>query len=151
MGCAEIVMPENYIALFNAPERKQAVKIIKNADIVIKNTADVIKHNGTIPEKKVSAFAKAGSGVINTLFYPLIVSAKKFYVTDACIGCGACERGCPTENIRLNAGTKRPEWDDNCALCLHCYHYCPTNAIAYGKNTGGKGQYRCPDDAHVQG
>ena len=89
------------------------------------------------------------------LIYPWFrryaMSSKSFRVSDACIGCGACERGCPTENIRLNAGTKRPEWDDNCALCLHCYHYCPTNAIAYGKNTGGKGQYRCPDDAHVQG
>ncbi len=69
MGCAEVVMPENYIAMFNAPERAKAVKIIKNADIVIKNIVDVIKHNGTIPEKKVSTFAKVSSGMINTLFY----------------------------------------------------------------------------------
>ena len=61
MGCAEVIMPENYIAMFNAPERAKAVKIVKNADIIIKNTVDVIKHNGTIPEKKVSAFAKASS------------------------------------------------------------------------------------------
>lgn len=103
MGCAETVMPENYIAVFNAPERKQAVKIIRNADIVIENTADVIKHNGTIPEKKIGAFAKASSGIINTLFYPLVVSAKKFYATDACIGCGKCTEVCPLNNAKPGA------------------------------------------------
>ena len=36
MGCGEVVMPENYIAMFNAPERVEAVKIIKNADVLIK-------------------------------------------------------------------------------------------------------------------
>ena len=95
MGCAEVVMPENYIAVFNAPERKQAVKIIRNADIVIRNIIDVIKQNGTIPEKKVGAFAKASSGLINTLFYPLVVSARKFYAADVCIGCGKCTEVCP--------------------------------------------------------
>ncbi len=29
MGCGEVVMPENYIAMFNAPERVEAVKIIR--------------------------------------------------------------------------------------------------------------------------
>ncbi len=58
MGCGEVVMPENYIAMFNAPERVEAVKIIKNADMVIKQIVDVIRHNGTIPKKKVGAFAK---------------------------------------------------------------------------------------------
>lgn len=67
MGCGEVVMPENYIAMFNAPERVEAVKIIKNADMVIKQIVDVIRHNGTIPKKKVGAFAKASSGMINTL------------------------------------------------------------------------------------
>ena len=104
MGCAEVVMPENYIAMFNAPEKAKAVKIIKNADLVIKNIVDVIKHNGTIPEKKVSTFAKVSSGMINTLFYPLFVSAKKFYVTDACIGCGKCTKVCPLNNVSLKNG-----------------------------------------------
>ena len=142
MGCAEIVMPENYIALFNAPERKQAVIIIKNADIVIKNTADIIKHNGTIPEKKVSAFAKTSSGVINTLFYPLIVSAKKFYVTDACIGCGKCTEVCPLNNVSLKDG--KPVWGDQCTHCMACICKCPKEAIEYGNRSKGKPRYQCP-------
>ncbi len=48
-----------------------------------------------MPEKKVGAFAKASSGLINTLFYPLVVSARKFYAADVCIGCGKCTEVCP--------------------------------------------------------
>ena len=84
MGCGEVVMPENYIAMFNAPERVEAVKIIKNADMVIKQIVDVIRHNGTIPKKIVGAFAKASNGMINTLFY----------ATDACIGCEIGRASC---------------------------------------------------------
>ena len=109
MGCAEIVMPENYIA---------------------------------IPEKKVSAFAKAGSGVINTLFYPLIVSAKKFYVTDACIGCGKCTEVCPLNNVSLKDG--KPVWGDQCTHCMACICKCPKEAIEYGNRSKGKPRYQCP-------
>lgn len=119
MGCAEVIMPENYIAMFNAPEKPEAVKIIKNADVVIKNIVDVIRHNGTIPEKKVGAFAKISSGMINTLFYLLFVSAKKFYATDACIGCGKCTEVCPLNNVTLKDG--KPEWGDQCTHCMEQY------------------------------
>lgn len=142
MGCAEVVMPENYIAVFNAPERKQAVRIIRNADIVIENTADVIKHNGTIPEKKISAFAKAGSGIINTLFYPLVVSAKKFYATDACIGCGKCADVCPLNNVSLK--DRKPVWGNQCTHCMACICKCPKEAIEYGNRSKGKPRYQCP-------
>lgn len=36
-----------------------------------------------------------------------------------------------------------PKWGPACAMCLRCYHQCPTHAINYGKSTLGKGQYRC--------
>lgn len=61
MGCAEVIMPENYIAMFNAPERAEAVKIVKNADVVIKSIVDVVKHNGTIPEKKSVLLPKSAA------------------------------------------------------------------------------------------
>ena len=123
MGCGEVVMPENYIAMFNAPERVEAVKIIKNADMVIKQIVDVIRHNGTIPKKKVGAFAKASSGMINTLFYPLCVNAKKFYATDACIGCGKCTEVCPLNNVSLKDG--KPVWGGQCTHCMACICKCP--------------------------
>ena len=142
MGCAQVVMPENYIAMFNAPKKSEAVKIIKNADIVIKNIVDVISHNGTIPRKKVGVFAKASSGMINTLFYPLFVSAKKFYSTGACIGCGKCTMVCPLNNVSLKDG--KPVWGDQCTHCMACICKCPKEAIEYGNKSKGKPRYQCP-------
>lgn len=142
MGCAEVVMPENYIAMFNVPERSEAVRIIKNADIVIKNIVDVIKHNGTIPKKKADIFAKVNSSMVNTIFYPLFVSAKKFYATDACIGCGKCTEICPLNNISLKE--KKPVWGDRCTHCMACICKCPKEAIEYGSKSKGKPRYQCP-------
>lgn len=101
MGCAEVIMPENYIAMFNAPEKPEAVKIIKNADVVIKSIVDVMRHNGTIPEKKAGALAKASSGLVNTLFYPLFVSAKKFYATGTLYRMRQVYRGLPLKQCNL--------------------------------------------------
>ncbi len=142
MGCAEVVMPENYIAMFNAPEKEEAVKIVKNADVVIKNIVDVIRHNGTIPKKKVGTFAKISSGMVNAIFYPVFVSAKKFYATDACIGCGNCVKVCPLNNVSLNEG--KPVWGDQCTHCMACICKCPKEAIEYGNKSKGKPRYQCP-------
>ncbi len=142
MGCAEVVMPENYIAMFNAPEKEEAVKIVKNADAVIKNIVDVIRHNGTIPKKKVGTFAKISSGMVNAIFYPVFVSAKKFYTTDDCIGCGNCVKVCPLNNVSLNEG--KPVWGDQCTHCMACICKCPKEAIEYGNKSKGKPRYQCP-------
>lgn len=142
MGCAEVVMPENYIAMFNAPEREEAVKIVKNADVAIKNIVDVIRHNGTIPEKKVGISGKISSGMVNAIFYPVFVSAKKFYATDSCIGCGKCVKVCPLGNVSLKEG--RPVWGGQCTHCMACICKCPKEAIEYGKKSKGKPRYQCP-------
>lgn len=63
---------------------------------------------------------------------------------DRCTSCGLCARDCPMLNIKMK--DPRPEWGPACAMCLRCYHHCPVNAIAYGKETAGKGQYRPPLD-----
>lgn len=142
MGCAEVIMPENYIAMFNAPERAEVVKIIKNADIVIKNIVDVIRHNGTIPKKKVGIADRVSSGMVNAIFYPVFVSAKKFYATDACIGCGKCVKVCPYNNISLKDG--KPVWGSQCTHCMACICKCPKEAIEYGNKSKGKPRYQCP-------
>ena len=142
MGCAEVVMPENYIAMFNAPERAAAIEIIKNADIVIKNIVDVIRHNGTIPEKKAGFVARISSGMINAIFYPAFVSAKKFYATDACIGCGKCAKVCPLDNVSLK--DRKPVWGSRCTHCMACICKCPEEAIEYGNKSKGKPRYQCP-------
>lgn len=75
------------------------------------------------------------------------MSPKPFRHTEKCTSCGLCSRSCPMENIAMKPGG--PEWGKHCALCLRCYHICPTHAVAYGKATDGKGQYICPE-AHLK-
>lgn len=49
-------------------------------------------------------------------------------VTDACIGCGICEKVCPSGSIRVVDG-KAVHTPGNCQTCLACVHACPQKAI----------------------
>ena len=46
MGTAQILMPENYIAMFDAPKAEEARKIVTKAEPVIKKSLHISK-----PEK----------------------------------------------------------------------------------------------------
>ena len=49
-------------------------------------------------------------------------------VTDACVGCGICEKVCPSGSIRVVGGKAVPI-PGNCQTCLACVHACPQKAI----------------------
>ena len=49
-------------------------------------------------------------------------------VTDTCIGCGICEKVCPSSSIHLEDG-KAVYLPENCQTCLACVHACPQKAI----------------------
>lgn len=67
-----------------------------------------------------------------------------FVDTDACIGCGICEKKCPVHAIKMD--NKTPVWKtDKCEMCLGCLHRCPKFAIQYDNDkTKQHGQYRNP-------
>ena len=49
-------------------------------------------------------------------------------VSDACTGCGICEKVCPSSSVRVENG-KAIHIPGNCQTCLACAHACPQKAI----------------------
>jgi ferredoxin len=139
-GAAPVVMPENYIAMFDAPDEEESAVIIKKADRTLNRIARRIKNNENLLPVKAGIGAMIKSG-INTIYYTLIVKDKKFYAEDTCNGCGLCAKKCPLGNIEMVDG--KPQWNGNCTHCMACIAYCPTEAIEYGKISKGKRRYTC--------
>ena len=141
-GTLQVVMPENYIALFNAPEEAEAQRIIDAAQPALEAGIACIREEQAFPVQKAGAIDRLKSGIINAAFYRFIIKAKPFTVSTHCVGCGKCEKSCPLGNIQLKDG--RPVWGSRCTHCMACICGCPTSAIEYGKASLGKPRYQCP-------
>lgn len=141
MGSAGVVMPENYIAMFDLPTPEEIEKVFNKADTQIEKITRQIKESKPFETPRNNLQDKFMSGPVNMLFYPMFVSAKGFYADDKCISCGKCVKVCPLNNIEIK--NNKPMWNKNCTHCMACISYCPTSAIEYGKKTVGKQRYRC--------
>ena len=142
-GTAEIVMPENYIAMFSTPSTEEALEIIKKSDFMIDEVIALIKKQYPLIQSDITFKDNISSGIVNTLFYPVFVHAKKFYATDKCINCQKCAKVCPLNNIYFE--NKKPVWGKQCTHCMACICHCPTEAIEYGKHSKGLARYTFPN------
>ena len=122
MGTAQIIMPENYIAMFNEP-----------------HVIEHLRKEQTFPAPRNNIYDRFMSGPVNPVFYTFLVKANAFQAGDTCISCGQCVKKCPTNNIQLKAG--KPAWGKSCTHCMACICYCPVEAIEYGKKSVGKPRY----------
>lgn len=139
-GFAEVIMPENYIALFLVPDSNESKAIIQKAEPVIQEAANRIKNNENFEiVPKCNAIGKMKSGFINTFFYKFFVHAKPFYTTSKCNGCKKCVSLCPTNNISFK--NSKPVWGPDCTHCMACICACPKEAIEYGNGTKKKNRY----------
>ena len=139
MGTAQIIMPENYIAMFNAPQAEEARQIVARAEPDIDRAIAAVRAGTAFPPTRDNLYDRFMSGPVNPIFYSCFVKAKAFTVSDACVGCGQCAARCPTNNIALQNG--RPVWGGSCTHCMACICYCPAAAIEYGKKSLGKSRY----------
>lgn len=139
MGTVQIVMPENYIAMFNAPQAEEARQIVAKAEPDIDRAISAIADSQAFPTPRNNLYDRFMSGPVNPIFYSFFVKAKAFTAGDACTGCGQCVRLCPTNNITIQNG--RPVWGGDCTHCMACICRCPAEAIEYGKKSIGKPRY----------
>ena len=139
MGTAQIIMPENYIAMFNAPQKEQAKSIVEQAEPELQKVLTQLRAGQQFPPPRDNLYDRFMSGPVNPVFYRFFVKADAFRATDACIGCGKCVELCPLNNIHLENG--KPVWGKNCTHCMACICYCPKEAIEYGKKSRGKPRY----------
>lgn len=141
-GCWQVIMPENYIALFTTPGEEEAYSIIRKAEVQIEEALNRITKEEPLLARPISILDRINSSLVNRMFYPFCVHTKKFYSTEACVGCGLCVAVCPKRNIRLDE--QRPRWGSNCTHCMACINRCPKKAIEYGKHSRGQVRYIFP-------
>jgi len=138
-----VVMPGNYILMYESPTGKKQETILTSANEEIKKiTEEIVQcREQPLPRSFVS-------GLLHTLLYSRFISGvhkkdQKFSVNEDCTSCGICAAICPAKNIELV--DKKPVWKQHCELCCGCINLCPTKAIQTGKKTVGRARYRNPD------
>ncbi len=139
MGTAQILMPENYIAMFRVPQAEEARTIVQNAEPSLLEAIACIQAGRSFSPPRNNLYDRLVSGPVNPAFYQLLVKSNAFRVKDGCIGCGKCAANCLMNNIQLKDG--RPVWGRECTHCMACICYCPVEAIEYGKRSAGKPRY----------
>lgn len=138
-GFQSIIMPQNYIVMYDIKSKHENDKIIHSSIPKIQQLAEVILNNKDFP--KEAGGNGAMTYVLNPLMYSTMIKSKKFFATSNCNGCGKCVEVCPLNNVTLFNG--KPKWDKNCTHCMACINSCPQKSIEYGKSTKGKNRYLC--------
>lgn len=138
-----VTMPNTYVFMkgFDVDNSDVESRKIAAANTQLQHITETIASGKTMPDEVTpGSFAAIKTAIIRPYFNAFCTSPKPFRATDTCIGCGKCATACPMSNISIV--DKHPQWGKQCLMCTRCYHICPAHAIAYGKTTTGKGQYR---------
>lgn len=138
MGTCGIVLPDNYIIMFNAVSDEASNKLFSEAEPKIAEAIKKLKAGEPFKEAHAGLYKKFMSTAINPGFN-MSLKDVGYRIEGECISCGKCADSCPLNNIKLVEG--KPEWGNNCTQCMACISYCPTGAIEYKNKTRGKARY----------
>lgn len=121
-----IMMADNWLPSFDMNEQKKADK---NAD----ENLSVILEDLKVRKKMISPVTDVDRTAHRQFLdrmsqMPANAWQHLLKVTENCIGCGVCEKVCPTASIKVTNG-KALHISENCQTCLACAHACPQKAI----------------------
>lgn len=149
LGHAEFKMPRNYVANDHYPmlPAEQVQERILNSCRHLEEVVADIQAGRKLKARHIWLFETIITLPFNPVWSRLKYKTDDFYTTDACVGCGKCERLCPLNNISLKE--RKPVWGQECTHCMACIANCPTEAIEYGTISQTKEKYRFSKYAHV--
>ncbi len=135
-GGLHVVMPDciGDVKALKKPPEENAEIVKRAAEKIDKAANDYL--NGKPPRDGLGVFSHIAGLLGQRLWF---YGKTKSYTqnpkidSEKCVGCGICERVCPTKNIRTENGSAVS--GNKCTLCYRCFSECPKQAITIiGKN-----------------
>lgn len=140
-----VKMPENYPPFGGAPapEKQQAVNSAAAGQI--EKIAAELKMFPRKRHEPIRVVWKIVSRMMYPSFRKRVARAdRSFRADEKCNGCCICTRVCPVNNVAMIDG--RPSWMGHCEQCYACFHWCPQQAVQYGRSAK-QHRYHHPDVA----
>lgn len=121
-----ILMVDNWLPSFDMNEQKKLdKKIDKHMDIIL---ADLAARKNMISEVTDTDRMAHQEFLAHKRQMPADAWQHLLEITNRCIGCGICEKVCPSASIHVSDG--RAQYiSGNCQTCLACAHACSQKAI----------------------
>lgn len=121
-----IVMVDNWLPSFDMNEQK---KLDKHVEENIGKIVEDLKQRRKAIAEVTDVDRAAHKQFLNRMSQmPSDAWQHLLEVTDKCIGCGICEKVCPSASIRIENG-KAVHMPGKCQTCIACAHACPQKAI----------------------
>ncbi len=121
-----IMMVDNWLPSFDMNEQLKMNKRIDERMAVI--LADLNGKMDMIPDVTDADRAAHQQFLAAMSHMPPDAWQHLLRVSDTCIGCGICEKVCPSASIHVMNG-KAVHTPGHCQTCLACVHACPQKAI----------------------
>ncbi len=122
-GEFHFVMPYNII--FRHSD-EMAARMWRDAELLAARYAREMSE-GARNKKGVNVFKRMAAFTLRIEHTAMPVIGHRFKPTEACVGCGACEKKCPQGNISMKDG--KPFFAHSCAGCMACAFSCPKDAL----------------------